>query len=159
MIFWFIALEKKLFLCSNIKKRDIMNINTDALPHLGNSMEDTLGIVFLPAEEDGTVHAEMPVDHRTCQPYGTLHGGASLALAESLAGHASLEICAENEIAFGMQVSGNHIRPVKVGNKVHASGKLTHRGSNTHIWDITISTETGKLVASIRVVNYIKRIR
>ena len=108
-----------------------MNINTDALPHLGNSLEDALGIVFLPTEEDGTVHAEMPVDHRTCQPYGTLHGGASLALAESLAGHASLEICDDNEIAFGMQVSGNHIRPVKVGNKVQASGKLTHKGSNT----------------------------
>ena len=90
------------------------------------------------------------------QPYGTLHGGASLALAESLAGHGSLEICNEHEIAFGMQVSGNHIRPVKIGNKVLASGKLTHKGSNTHIWDITLTTTEGKLVASIRVVNYIK---
>ena len=133
-----------------------MNINTDALPCLGNSLEDNLGIVFLPTDKDGTTHAEMPVDHRTCQPYGTLHGGASLALAESLAGHGSLEICNEHEIAFGMQVSGNHIRPVKIGNKILASGKLTHKGSNTHIWDITLTTTEGKLVASIRVVNYIK---
>ena len=150
--------KKAKFVLPN-KDINIMSINTDALPYLGNSLEDALGIVFLPTEDNGTVHAEMPVDHRTCQPYGTLHGGASLALAESLAGHASLEICSENEIAFGMQVSGNHIRPVKVGNKVNASGKLTHKGSNTHIWDITITTETGKLVASIRVVNYIKRIK
>ena len=47
--------------------------------YLGNSMENHLGIVFLPTDEDGTTHAEMPVDHRTCQPYGTLHGGASLS--------------------------------------------------------------------------------
>ena len=125
--------------------------------YLGNSMEDNLGIVFLPTDVDGTIHAEMPVDHRTCQPYGTLHGGASLALAESLAGHGSWEHCSQAEIPFGMQVSGNHIAPVKVGNKVHASGRLVHKGSNTHIWDITVTTLQGKLVASIRVVNYIVR--
>ena len=122
--------------------------------YLGNSMETLLGIVFLPTDEDGTTHAEMPVDNRTCQPYGTLHGGASLALAESLAGYGSWAYCEPHEIPVGMQVSGNHITPVKVGNKVHASGKLVHRGSTTHIWDITIATMTGKLVSSIRVVNY-----
>ena len=125
--------------------------------YLGNSMETPLGIVFLPTDEDGTTHAEMPVDNRTCQPYGTLHGGASLALAESLAGYGSWAYCEPHEIPVGMQVSGNHITPVKVGNKVHASGKLVHRGSTTHIWDITIATMTGKLVSSIRVVNYIIR--
>lgn len=134
-----------------------MKENIADLPYLGNSLEDQLGIVFLPTDEDGTIYAEMPVDNRTCQPYGTLHGGASLALAESLAGHGSLEICDENEIAFGMQVSGNHISPVKVGGKVTASGKLMHKGGQTHIWDITLKSETGRLVASIRVVNYIKR--
>lgn len=134
-----------------------MNNDIALLPHLGNSLEDHLGIVFLPTDEDGTTYAEMPVDHRTCQPYGTLHGGASLALAESLAGHGSLEICEPNEVAFGMQVSGNHIAPVKVGNKVLASGKLMHKGGQTHIWDVTITTPEGRLVASIRVVNYIKR--
>jgi len=126
-------------------------------PYAGNSMEDHLGIVFLPTDEDGTVHAEMPVDHRTCQPYGTLHGGASLSLAESLAGYGSWGHCSPNEIPVGMQVNGNHIKPVKVGQKVYASGKLVHKGSNTHIWDITLNTIEGKLVASIRVVNYIIR--
>ena len=125
------------------------------LPYMGNSMENHLGIVFLPTDEDGTVHAEMPVDHRTCQPYGTLNGGASLALAESLAGFGSLARCAPDEFAFGMQVSGNHISTVKVGNKVIANGKLIHKGSNTHIWNIDICTTTGKLVSTVRVVIYI----
>ena len=123
--------------------------------YLGNSMENNLGIVFLPTDADGTTHAEMPVDHRTCQPYGTLNGGASLALAESLAGFGSLARCAPDEFALGMQVSGNHISTVKVGNKVIANGKLIHKGSNTHIWNIDICTTTGKLVSTVRVVNYI----
>ena len=125
--------------------------------YLGNSMENHLGIVFLPTDSEGITHAEMPVDHRTCQPYGTLHGGASLALAESLAGHGSWEHCKPNEIPFGMQVSGNHITPVRVGNKVQASGRVIHKGSTTHIWDITITSPEGRLVANIRVTNYIIR--
>ena len=125
--------------------------------YLGNSMENHLGIVFLPTDEDGTTHAEMPVDHRTCQPYGTLHGGASLTLAESLAGYSSWAHCAPNEIPMGMQVSGNHISPVRVVNKVHATGRLVHKGSTTHIWDVTITTPEGRLVSSVRVVNYIIR--
>ncbi len=127
------------------------------LPSIGNSLENQLGMVFLPTDTDGTIHAEMPVDHRTCQPYGTLHGGASLALAESLAGYGSLELCGPNEIPMGMQVNGNHISPVMVGTTVHASGKLVHKGSTTHIWDITLTKPDGKLVASIRVTNYIIR--
>ncbi len=125
--------------------------------YLGNSMENHLGIVFLPTDEDGTTHAEMPVDHRTCQPYGTLHGGASLTLAESLAGYSSWAHCAPNEIPMGMQVSGNHISPVRVGSKVHASGRLVNKGKKTQLWDVTITTPEGKLVSSVRVVNYIIR--
>lgn len=128
-------------------------------PYAGQSMEDHLGIVFLPTDKNGIIHAEMPVDHRTCQPYGTLHGGASFALAESLAGHGSWEHCLPHEIPIGMQVSGNHIMPVQVGQKVIASGKLIHKGNTTHIWDITIHSFEGKQVASIRVVNYIARKR
>jgi uncharacterized protein (TIGR00369 family) len=116
-----------------------------------------LMVPFFMAFEGRKPQARELVDHRTCQPYGTLHGGASLALAESLAGYGSWAYCAPNEIPVGMQVSGNHISPVKVGNKVQASGRLVHKGSTTHIWDITITTPEGRLVASIRVVNYIIR--
>lgn len=125
------------------------------LPYLGNSMIEHLGIEILPADADGTIRAEMPVDHRTCQPYGTLNGGASLALAETLAGEGSLALCGPNEISLGIQVSGNHISTVKVGGKVIAIGTLIHKGSGTHIWDVRITTPEGKLVSTVRVVNYI----
>ena len=125
--------------------------------YLGNSMEDNLGIVFLPTDADGTTHAEMPVDHRTCQPYGVLNGGASLALAESLVGHGSLRYCQEDELAFGIQVSGNHISVAKVGEKVIATGRLIHKGAGTHVWEVDIKAENGRLVSTVRVVNYIKK--
>ena len=125
------------------------------LPFEGNSMEDYLGFVFLPTDEDGTIHAEMTVDHRTCQPFGMVNGGASVALAETLAGHGSMELCEEDEVACGMQVSANHLAPAKVGTKICAIGKLIHRGRTTHLWDITLQTPEGRLISSIRVVNYI----
>lgn len=125
------------------------------LPYMGNSMTEHLGIVFLPTDADGTIHAEMPVDHRTCQPYGTLNGGASLALAETLTGQGSLFLCGPDEISLGIQVSGNHISPVKIGGKVIAHGTLIHKGSSTHIWDVKITTPEGRLVSTVRVVNYI----
>ena len=151
--------KKAKFVLYYSHNKDMDKENNVKLPHWGNSLENHLGIVYLPDDEEGNVRAEMPVDHRTCQPYGTLHGGASLALAESLAGYGSLKHCAPNEIALGMQVSGNHICPVKVGNKVLASGKLMHKGSTTHIWDVTLTTPQGRLVSSIRVVNYIKKLK
>ncbi|MCD8310379.1 MAG: hotdog fold thioesterase [Prevotellaceae bacterium] len=106
------------------------------------SMTEHLGIVFLPDEGD-MVRAEMPVDHRTSQPFGMLNGGASLALAETLAGYGSLRRCREGEHACGMQVSGNHLSPVPVGGKVIARGKLVHEGKSTHVWDVEISRPKG----------------
>ncbi len=119
-----------------------------------NSMADHLGIVFLP--DDGeTVRAEMPVDHRTSQPDGMLNGGASLALAEIVAGHGSSQRCCLGEYACGMQVSGNHLAAVPVGGKVVAYGKLLHQGASTHVWNVNITTPEGTLVSTVRVVNFI----
>lgn len=128
-----------------------------SLPYWGNSMEDHLGIRFLPPDEEGNPRAQMPVDHRTCQPYGIVNGGASLTLAETLTGHASAELCAEDEMACGIQVSGNHISSAKVGETLTATARLLHKGSGTHIWDVNIRTDNGKLVSSVRVLNYIKK--
>ncbi len=119
-----------------------------------DSMIGHLGISFLP-DEDGKVRAEMPVDHRTCQPFGLMSGGASLALAEMLAGHGSMQLCEADEYACGMQVSGNHLSPVAVGGKVVACGTLLHRGRTSHIWNVDITTPDGVLVSTIRVVNFI----
>ena len=94
---------------------------TTCKPDYSNSMAEHLGIRFLPSTEDA-VHAEMPVDHRTSQPFGMLNGGASLALAEIVAGHGSMSLCREGEYACGVQVSGNHLSAVPVGGKVFATG-------------------------------------
>lgn len=131
-----------------------MKEETTYKPDYSNSMAGHLGIVFLPFADE-TVRAEMPVDHRTSQPFGLLNGGASLALAEMVAGHGSMQLCRDGEYACGMQVSGNHISTVPVGNKVIATGKLIHRGNSSHIWNIDITTTKGQLVSSVRVVNFI----
>ena len=93
--------------------------------------------------------------HGRTQPFGMLNGGASLALAEIAAGHGSMSLCREGEYACGIQVSGNHISSVPVGGKVIANGQLIHRGNSSHIWNIDITTPEGKLVSTIRVVNFI----
>lgn len=120
------------------------------------SMTEHLGIVFLPDDGEGnTVRAEMPVDHRTSQPFGMLSGGASLALAEMLAGYGSLKRCGKGRRPCGIQVSGNHVSGVKSGGKVIATGTLVHRGQSSHVWNVDVRTPEGRLVSTVRVVNMI----
>ena len=97
----------------------------------------------------------MPVDHRTRQPFGVLHGGATLALAETVAGMGSLLLCKADEVVAGMQVSGNHISAAHEGDTVRAIGTIIHRGRSTHVWNIDVYTSTNKLVSTIRIVNSI----
>lgn len=144
-----------MYFCAIKERTDMQTTEeTTCMPDESGSMADHLGIRFLPSA-DGVVRAEMPVDHRTSQPFGMLNGGASLALAEILAGRSSAALCREGEYAFGMQVSGNHISPVAVGGKVIATGRLIHRGGSSHVWNIDITTPEGKLVSTVRVVNFI----
>lgn len=119
------------------------------------SMIEHLGITFVPTS-DGTVQAEMPVDHRTSQPFGMLSGGASLALAEMLAGYGSQQLCEEGKYPCGIQVSGNHLSGVPIGGKVIATGRLIHQGRSSHVWDVDITTPEGRLVSTVRVVNFIR---
>lgn len=118
------------------------------------SMTEHLGIVFLPSDET-TVRAQMPVDHRTSQPYGMLNGGASLALAEIVAGKGSMSLCRTGEYACGVQVSGNHLSSVPIGETVTAIGTLIHGGRSSHVWNVDVISEKGKLVSTVRVVNFI----
>jgi len=106
---------------------------------------------------DGFLKARMPVDERTFQPDGILHGGASLALAETVAGLGSaliVDLKAFN--VRGAQVSANHVGIAKSG-WVVAEGRLIHRGKNTHIWNIDIKNETGKMVSICRITNFLVR--
>lgn len=129
------------------------------MPDYSHSMAGHLGITFLPCREEGSVQAEMPVDHRTSQPFGMLNGGASLALAEMVAGHGSLMLCREGEVPCGIQVSGNHVSQVATGETVTATGRLVHRGHSSHVWNVDVTTSEGRLVSTVRVVNLIVRKR
>ena len=124
------------------------------LPDLSHSMGEHLGIVFQEMK-DGYVKASMPVDERSCQPFGVLNGGASLALAEIVAGHGSIPLCAASEMPCGIQVSANHFRMVPEGETITATGTLIHRGRTLHTWNIDIMNQNGQLVSTARVVNKI----
>ena len=118
------------------------------------TLMDTLGITFT-HRSPGHVEAVMQVDKRVCQPFGLLHGGATLALAESVAGEGSLILCEPDEVPAGVQVSGNHVSPAKEGDQVKAVGTLIHQGRSSHVWNIDIFTSAGRLVSTVRVVNSI----
>ena len=119
---------------------------------------DTLGISFTHLASE-RVEAEMRVEKRVCQPFGLLHGGASLALAESVAGQGSLALCDADHIPVGIQVSANHISSAKEGDTVHAIGTLLQRGRTTHVWNVDIFASDKTLVSSVRVVNRIVKRR
>ena len=111
----------------------------------GTLMEH-LDIVFTEIGENYLI-AEMPVDHRTHQPMGLLHGGASVALIESVGSLGSaLILDLEKEAPVGLEVNANHLRGVKSG-IVQARAEIVHRGAKTHVWDVQITEKnSGKKV-------------
>lgn len=117
-----------------------------------HALMGNLGIQYTYASDE-RVEATMPVDYRTRQPFGILHGGATLALAETVAGLGSMVICESDEIVVGMQVSGNHISSAHEGDTVRAVATIVHKGRSSHVWNVDVFTSTNKLVSSIRVVN------
>lgn len=119
-----------------------------------HALMGNLGIQYTYASPD-RIEATMPVDERTRQPFGILHGGATLALAETVAGLGSMITCQPDEIVVGMQVSGNHVSSAHEGDTVRAVGTVVHRGRSSHVWNVDVFTSTNKLVSTIRVVNSI----
>ena len=127
------------------------------------SIVGALGIAFLPAELEGTgpdarlvVRASMPCDERTCQPFGYLSGGASLALAETLAGYGSMLLLENGERPVGATVSANHVSGLKKGKIAQGVATLVHLGRTTHVWNVDIvDPAEGRLVSTARVLNHI----
>lgn len=117
-----------------------------------HALMGNLGIQYTYASDE-RVEATMPVDYRTRQPFGILHGGATLALAETVAGLGSMIICESDEIVVGMQVSGNHISSAHEGDTVRAVATIVHKGRSSHVWNVDVFTSTNKLVSSIEDVN------
>lgn len=123
-----------------------------------HALMGNLGIQYTYASEE-RIEATMPVDHRTRQPFGILHGGATLALAETVAGLGSMITCQPDEIVVGMQVSGNHISSAHEGDTVRAVATIVHKGRSSHVWNVDVFTSTNKLVSSVRVVNSVLKKR
>ncbi|MDR0892887.1 MAG: Cof-type HAD-IIB family hydrolase [Mediterranea sp.] len=123
-----------------------------------HALMGTLGIQYTYASEE-RVEATMPVDEHTRQPFGILHGGATLALAETVAGLGSMIACQPDEFVVGMQVSGNHISSAHEGDTVRAVATIVHKGRSSHVWNVDVFTSTNKLVSTIRVVNSVMKKR
>ena len=127
------------------------DIVVDQLQYLAKgNMGEHLGMVFT---EIGSnfLKATMPVDHRTKQPYGLLHGGASVALAETVGSVASaLVVDTDKFLVVGLEINANHLRGVREG-LVTATCTPIHIGGTTHVWDIKIHDEKGKLVCISRL--------
>lgn len=127
------------------------SLSLDDLNRLGEgTMADFLGMEWVEAGEDYLV-MRMPVDQRTHQPYGLLHGGASCALAETIGSVAShFVIDPEKFICVGLEINANHVRSARKG-YVTATCRPVHTGASTHVWDIRITDERGKLVCISRL--------
>ncbi|SKB29338.1 hotdog fold thioesterase [Luteibacter sp. 22Crub2.1] len=114
------------------------------------TMMETLDIRFTDFGDDW-LRGTMPVDQRTQQPFGLLHGGASVVLAETLGSSAALlTLDVEKEVAVGLDINANHIRGVR-GGIVTGTAKALHLGRTTQVWEIRIEEEQGKLVCLSRL--------
>jgi uncharacterized protein (TIGR00369 family) len=118
------------------------------------NMSTALGMEFISTPEDDTCMARMKVDERNRQPFGYLSGGASLALAENVAGVGSSALC-PGCTCLGIEVSGSHMRPVAEGDTVTAFARLLHFGKKLHVWQVDIKDTSSQLISSVRVTNFI----
>ncbi|WP_066399489.1 hotdog fold thioesterase [Cytobacillus eiseniae] len=117
--------------------------------NIENTLIQALGIEIITLEK-GKVVATMPVDERTRQPFGLLHGGASVALAETVASIGAFELVDQaTEVVVGLEINANHIRAKKDG-VVTAIGTVLHQGRTTMVWDIKLVDEQDKLICVSR---------
>lgn len=141
------------------KKKDTMTFDKEKMLKLcndwsKNTLMETLQIEYTDAGEDFLV-ATMPVNPRVHQPMGLLHGGASVALAESVGSAASLMfVNPEKQEVRGIEISANHVRSKKEG-LVTATAKILHKGASIHLWEIRIVDENEKLISLCKLTNMV----
>ena len=132
-------------------------MNVEKIKELINAkpnLSTALGMEFISTPEDDICMARMKVDERNRQPFGFLSGGASLALAENVAGVGSSALC-PGCACVGIEVSGSHVQAVVEGDTVTAYARLLHSGSTLHVWNVEIRDSAGDIISSVRVTNYI----
>ncbi|HEX6612927.1 MAG TPA: hotdog fold thioesterase [Rhodanobacteraceae bacterium] len=123
------------------------------LPTINRWSENTLMRAIdirITAIGDDFLRATMPVDSRTRQPYGILHGGASVALAETLGSTAAMLCCEEGMATVGLEINANHLRAVREG-VVTGTARPLHVGRSTQVWEIRIENEAGELTCISRL--------
>lgn len=127
------------------------DLTLDKFSSIGaNTMAEHIGVELVELGED-FLKAKMPVDHRTQQPYGLLHGGASCVLAETIGSVASaMVVDHEKFVCVGLEINANHVRSARQGSVTGIASPL-HLGANTHVWDIKIYDEINKLVCVSRL--------
>jgi 1,4-dihydroxy-2-naphthoyl-CoA hydrolase len=114
------------------------------------TLDQVLGFEILEAGAERAT-GRFPVEHRVCQPFGLVHGGAYAALAETLASAATYaSVAGDGGLAMGQSNSTTFLRPVTAGT-VHAEGTPRHRGRTTWVWDVDFTNDEGKLCATSRV--------
>lgn len=119
-----------------------------------NTLMETLEIEFIDAGE-GFLKAKMPVNPNVHQPMGLLHGGASVALAESVGSAASiLYINPEKQEVRGIEISANHLKSKREG-EVYGTARIIHQGRSIHLWEIKITDEEDKLISLCKLTNMI----
>ena len=122
-----------------------------------STLIDNLDILFT-EQGDDFLKAEMPVNDKTIQPFKILHGGANLALAETLGGALSAMVMNPADYSVkGMEINANHVRSVPEGDKVIAKATILHHGKNGHIVQIAIHDVQGNLVSISRLTNFIQK--
>lgn len=119
-----------------------------------NTLMEHLAIEFIDIA-NGVVIAKMPVDHRTYQPMKRLHGGASMALAESVGSVGSVLLVDIKKFhVLGVEINGSHVATT-TESEVFGIGKIIHQGKTTHVWEIRIEDKNGKLISLCRLTNRI----
>jgi 1,4-dihydroxy-2-naphthoyl-CoA hydrolase len=117
-----------------------------------NTMMEHLGIEFTEVSE-GRLVAKMPIDERTIQPMKRLHGGATMALAESVGSAGSLTLVDPTKYAvLGVEISGSHVGATS-GDFVVATGTILYQGKTSHVWEIRVEDKNGKLISICRLTN------
>ncbi|MDO6706707.1 hotdog fold thioesterase [Photobacterium sp. 1_MG-2023] len=133
------------------KQFDLKDLNRSSK----NTLVEHIGIEYC-AFDDNSLTAMMPVDNRTHQPFGMLHGGASVVLAETLGSIAANMCVDEEKYCVGLDINANHVRAVRTG-IVKGTATPVHLGATTQVWQITITDERQQLVCTSRLTMAVLR--
>ena len=133
---------------------DKMKIIDECNAFSKNTLMETLEIEFIDAGEDFLV-AKMPVNPRVHQPMGLLHGGASVALAESVGSAASMLFVNFNDREIrGIEIAANHVKAKRSG-YIIGTARILHKGASLHLWEIKITDESGNLISICKLTNMV----